>query len=112
MISCHLTLESSQDAYLLATVLGHPATTKHSLSRALYIYDAIRRPAALRVMEKSRFNGQYFSFHKLELNSLDDEGQMAKLQQLGVAVAKNWEWAWTTSIDEPIEAAIRMLAEL
>ena len=63
-------------------------------------------------MEKSRLNGRYFSFHGLELGSLGDEEEMVKLQRLGTAVAKNWEWAWTTSIDEPIKAALCMLSEL
>ena len=62
-------------------------------------------------MEKSRLNGRYFSFHGLQLGGLGDE-EMDKLQRLGTAVAKNWEWAWTTSIDESIKAALCMLSEL
>jgi salicylate hydroxylase len=98
-----------KDAYLLATVLGHTATTKDTLGRALHIYDTIRRPAALQVMEKSRLNGHYFTFYGLDLDGLDPEKQLFRLQKLGNTVAKNWEWAWTTSIDESLDAALRML---
>jgi hypothetical protein len=103
--------ESYQDAYILATVLGHPTATQESLSQALYIYDTVRRPMALQVMEKSRTNGHYLQFHgkALDFDNLDKESQLFKLKKFGVAVAQNWDWAWTTSVDESIEAALRML---
>ncbi len=51
-----------QDAYILYTVLSHRSTHHGNVERALSIYDAIRRPAALRVQERSRLAGQYFTF--------------------------------------------------
>jgi salicylate hydroxylase len=62
-------------------------------------------------MEKSRANGQYLSLHGpgLDFDGLDNEKQLVKLQKLGMAVTKNWEWAWTTSVDESINVALRML---
>ena len=92
-------------------VLGHHTTTQESLSRALHIYDTIRRPMALQVMTKSRTNGQYLQFHgkALDFDDLDNEKQLLKLKKFGVVIAQNWEWAWTTSVDESIEAALRML---
>lgn len=92
-------------------VLGHPTTTRESLSRALHIYDAIRRPMALQVVEKSRAQGHYLEFHEtaLDFNGMDNEEQLFKLNKVGAILDKNWEWAWTTSVDESIEAALRML---
>jgi hypothetical protein len=60
-------------------------------------------------MEKSRLNGQYFTFYGLDLDGLDHEKQLFWLQKLGNDVAKNWEWTWKTSIDESLDAALRML---
>jgi salicylate hydroxylase len=101
----------SQDAYVLATVLGHPGTTRETLGRALSVYDHIRRPMALKVMEKSRLNGQYFSLHAggLDFDRLAGRELDDKLQLLGDTFTKNWEWAWTTSADAMVHEALRML---
>jgi salicylate hydroxylase len=66
---------------------------------------------ALQVVEKSRATGQYLEFHgkAFHFDNIDNEKQLFKLKQLGAAVDKNWEWAWTTSVDESIEAARCML---
>ncbi|KAJ7115024.1 hypothetical protein C8R44DRAFT_676103 [Mycena epipterygia] len=104
--------QAIEDAYILATVLGHPLTTRETLPRALRAYDAIRRPAADVVAEGSRMNGRYFS---LDLDSGVDfdryEGPQLVEQLLKVhgAVVKNWEWAWTTSVDDSIQEALRVL---
>lgn len=100
-----------QDAYLLATLLGHPKTTKQTLTRALAIFDEIRRPAALKIAEKSRLNGQYFTFKVdgLNFDRLRGQQQWDKLQLLGNTFTKNWEWAWTTSVMGSVEQATRKL---
>jgi salicylate hydroxylase len=92
-------------------VLGHPTTTRESLSRALYVYDTIRRPMALQVVEKSRTSGHYLEFHgkALDFDDIDNEKQLFELKKLGAAIDKNWEWAWATSVDKSVEAALCML---
>jgi salicylate hydroxylase len=86
---------SLQDAYILATVLGHRSTIRANVPRALQIFDEIRRPAAAAVMEGSRMNGRYFSF---EVDGVDFDRCTGpqlwdNLQKLNSALVKNWEWS-------------------
>ncbi|KAJ7625713.1 hypothetical protein FB45DRAFT_922131 [Roridomyces roridus] len=105
--------QAIEDAYILATVLGHPSTTRETLARALRIHDEIRRPAALGVQESSRLNGRYFSFSADGVGHDFERCQGTqlwdRLQKLHGLVVKNWEWAWATSVDGSIQNALRML---
>ncbi|KAJ7923437.1 hypothetical protein B0H13DRAFT_1979817 [Mycena leptocephala] len=103
--------QAIEDAYILATVLGHRSTIRANVPRALQIFDEIRRPAAAAVMEGSRMNGRYFSF---EVDGVDFDRCTGpqlwdNLQKLNSALVKNWEWTWTTSVDGQIQDALRML---
>ncbi|KAJ7736563.1 hypothetical protein DFH07DRAFT_99322 [Mycena maculata] len=103
--------QAIEDAYILATVLGHRSTTRENLARALRVYDEIRRPAALGVVEASRLNGRYFS---LAVDGIDFDHYAGpqlwdKLQKLYGAIVKNWEWTWATSVDGSVQEALRML---
>lgn len=51
--------QAVEDAFILATALGHSNTTRETLDRALEVYDTIRRPVALAVQENSRKSGHY-----------------------------------------------------
>ncbi|THU98077.1 salicylate hydroxylase [Dendrothele bispora CBS 962.96] len=87
--------QAIEDAYLLATVLGHHRANRNNVHRALAIYDDIRRPAAYHVMEHSRKNGQYFTLHVDGVdfnNSGKPKEQWDNLQRLGRTFEKNWEW--------------------
>lgn len=66
---------------------------------------------ALKVAERSRLNGQYFSLHvgSQGFDRLSGRDLADKLQRLGDTFTKNWEWAWTTSADAMIHEALRML---
>ncbi|KAJ7304548.1 hypothetical protein DFH08DRAFT_985774 [Mycena albidolilacea] len=103
--------QAIEDAYILATVLGHRRTTRANLPRALRIFDEIRRPAATAVVEASRMNGRYFSFEVDGIDFARYSGPQLwdKLQNLSGALVKNWEWTWTTSVDGSIQDALRML---
>ncbi|KAJ6481082.1 hypothetical protein C8R45DRAFT_320629 [Mycena sanguinolenta] len=103
--------QAIEDACILATVLGHPRTTRENIPRALRIFDEIRRPAAAGVAEGSRMNGRYFSF---EIEGVDFDRYTGsqlwdQLQMLKSTVVKKWEWTWNSSIDDSIQAALRML---
>ncbi|KAJ7135676.1 hypothetical protein C8R44DRAFT_696002 [Mycena epipterygia] len=103
--------QAIEDAYILATVLGHPSTTRETLPRALRAFDQVRRPAAAAVVEASRKNGRYFSFELdgLDFNRYAGPQLWDKLQKLHGAIVKNWEWTWSTSVDGSIQEALRML---
>ncbi|KAF8624142.1 hypothetical protein AX17_007205 [Amanita inopinata Kibby_2008] len=106
--------QAVEDAYILSSLLGHPKTTRETLEHALQVYDQVRRPFALEVQRKSRLAGRYFTFHP-EVTNLDmDEGEEQsrdKLLDLAEKFTKNWEWAWTTHIEDSLEDALRMLEE-
>ncbi|KAJ7289283.1 hypothetical protein C8J57DRAFT_428970 [Mycena rebaudengoi] len=103
--------QAIEDAYILATALGHRSTTRETLPRALRVFDEVRRPAATAVMEKSRMAGRYFSFDVdgVDFDRLAGPQLWDKLQKLAGVVTQNWEWTWTTSVDTSIQEALRML---
>ncbi|KAH9479171.1 FAD-dependent monooxygenase str9 [Psilocybe cubensis] len=103
--------QAIEDAFILATLLGHPLTTRETLTRALGIYDHVRRPFAHKVYQKSRLNGQYFTLNtpEIDFNSVPDHELLAKLRILGQVFTKNWEWAWTTSLGSSVQEALRLL---
>ncbi|KAH7883088.1 FAD/NAD(P)-binding domain-containing protein [Phlebopus sp. FC_14] len=90
--------QSIEDAYLLATVIGHRSTTLEDLPRALSIYDKLRRPFSRDVALRSKLSGQ--------LCSLQED---VPLSRLGEVITKNWEWAWLSELDGALEDATRML---
>lgn len=96
---------------MIATLLGHPATTRESVPHALRVFDHVRRPLAEKVWHKSRLNGQYFTFsvNSADFSNLKGEQLWGKLQMLGKTFTKNWEWSWTTSIDSSMREALHLL---
>ncbi|KAF7370090.1 Salicylate hydroxylase [Mycena sanguinolenta] len=103
--------QAIEDACILATVLGHPRTTRENIPRALRIFDEIRRPATAGVVEGSRMNGRYFSF---EIEGVDFDRYTGaqlwdQLQKLKSTVVKKWEWTWNSSIDDSIQDTLRRL---
>ncbi|KZT64400.1 salicylate hydroxylase [Daedalea quercina L-15889] len=103
--------QAIEDAYLLATLLGHPKTTLSTLARALQIYDAVRRPYAQNVAETSRECGMLFTFNYPGLSSRDIQtGQMAeKLRAVAETIQRKWSWAWDSTLDGDLARAVRML---
>ncbi|RXW17572.1 hypothetical protein EST38_g8284 [Candolleomyces aberdarensis] len=106
--------QAIEDAFVLATLLTHPSTTRHNLSRALSIFDHVRRPVAHDVHERNRLNGQYFTFHHTspsEELSLSPEERLRRLKELGETFTKNWEWAWMTSAEPVVREALQLLVQ-
>ncbi|KJA23632.1 hypothetical protein HYPSUDRAFT_215178 [Hypholoma sublateritium FD-334 SS-4] len=103
--------QAIEDAYILGLLLGHPSTTRATLSRALQIYDDIRRPFSQRVQERSRLNGQYFtlSCQEIDFNAIPEHEMLTKLKILGKVFTKNWEWAWMSSLGGSVEEAMRLI---
>ncbi|KIJ64716.1 hypothetical protein HYDPIDRAFT_175280 [Hydnomerulius pinastri MD-312] len=90
--------QSVEDAYFLATVLGHPSTTLETVPRALAVYDKLRRPFSSDVALRSKLNGQ--------LCALQEDVPLSKL---GETLTKNWEWAWLSELDDTLEDAMKIL---
>jgi len=106
--------QAIEDAYILSTVLGHRLTTRETMTRALLIYDHIRRPFSHKVQERARLNGQYFTFNckEIDFDSVPERELIPKLKTLGQIFTKNWEWVWTTSMGPSVGEAIRLLESL
>jgi len=103
--------QAIEDAYILSTVLGHRITTRETITRALRIYDHIRRPFSHKVQERARLNGQYFTFNckEIDFDNIPERELIPKLKILGQIFSKNWEWVWTTSMGPSVIETIRLL---
>ncbi|KAH8104119.1 FAD/NAD(P)-binding domain-containing protein [Cristinia sonorae] len=108
--------QAIEDAYILSELLAHPNTTLTTLSYALTVYDAVRRPFAQRVAEKSRENGILFTlnfpglgFDPSKPEESNEDTKMRRLSEIYLKIRKNWEWAWDTTVDGDLHRAISML---
>ncbi|EKM54680.1 uncharacterized protein PHACADRAFT_185571 [Phanerochaete carnosa HHB-10118-sp] len=54
--------QAMEDAYVLGRLLAHPATDVSNVTDALRIYDAVRRPVASEVVERSLKAGLLYEF--------------------------------------------------
>lgn len=101
--------QAVEDAFILGTVLGHPNTTRETISRALEVYDTIRRPLALDVQARSRLSGRYRSLRLDGVsfeNRTDREGLWEDLQRLAT---KSNEIRMEGSVQPYYEEAMRLL---
>ena len=87
-------------------------TTSHTLDRALQVYDAVRRPFAQFVADKSWDNGLVFTFNHPEFpitGQESDEELDRILDQMVQRAKKNMSWAYTTYIQDDVKRAFDML---
>ncbi|KAF5362393.1 hypothetical protein D9756_002183 [Leucocoprinus leucothites] len=82
--------QAIEDAFILATLLGHKLVNLSNVQTALSIYDTVRRPVAEEVAEKSLVNGRLFG---LQLPGLDANAETDRLPEIGEAVKENWKWS-------------------
>ncbi|KAL0954233.1 hypothetical protein HGRIS_005361 [Hohenbuehelia grisea] len=122
--------QAIEDAYILCTLLAHPLTTRTTTSRALRIYDTIRRPIAEEIAERALLNGRLFglqlpehedlayTFNARSSMSSNDprvyerfhaDRHPERLGEVGEAIKANWRWAWATSAEAPLREAVRRL---
>ncbi|CDO70124.1 hypothetical protein BN946_scf184783.g8 [Trametes cinnabarina] len=106
--------QAIEDAYVLASLLADSRTTLATLDRALHAYDIVRRPFAQRVQDASRENGLLYTlnypgltFDRPALPGTPEDAQ--KLEEISTRIRRNWEWAWTTTVDADLQRALRML---
>jgi len=87
-----------EDAFLLATVLGHPSTTLETIPRALAVYDKIRRPFSSEIAVLSMQSARTLS-----------AWHAGDLADLGERMTKEREWAWLTDMEDTLRDAVEML---
>ncbi|KAL4259536.1 FAD/NAD(P)-binding domain superfamily protein [Pleurotus pulmonarius] len=102
--------QAIEDAFLLSSLLGSSYTTRATASEALRIYDNIRRPFSQDVARRSRLNGRYLTFAGLEAERCHDDEEL-EITKLGEMIARNWEWAWVSSLDDAVDHALTTLSE-
>jgi len=92
--------QAIEDAFILASLLGHPATTAATVSHALHAYEAVRLPFANARIEGSRMNGLMYSF-----NSIHGD----HLESLVPAFEAQWNWLWDVSVDEEVQTSLELM---
>lgn len=111
----YLLLTQTKDAYILATVLGHSQTDMTSITHALHVYDAIRRPFAQDIAERSRVSGRHIMLQnnpgKYDFSNIGYEEQLRVLHDLSEVVTRTWEWTWLSTLEDSVEEARRMVQQ-
>ncbi|KAJ7876157.1 salicylate hydroxylase [Mycena olivaceomarginata] len=79
--------QAIEDAYILDTILSHPAVNRDNITKALEIYSQVRVPMSRHVVESSRRTGIDCALH--------DEAAAADLESLGKRMQEEMEWQWT-----------------
>ncbi|OSX62801.1 hypothetical protein POSPLADRAFT_1141422 [Postia placenta MAD-698-R-SB12] len=107
--------QAAEDAFILATILGHPSVTKETLANALLIYDEIRRPFSQQIVEKSRLTGIHYDLHCPGIENVT-EGASAQgaistrqLEAIGKKLDDLITWAGTSSIMDDRDRALELL---
>lgn len=114
--------QAIEDAYILSVLLAHPLTTRETLQDALKIYETVRLPHGNEVQRLSRLNGKLAEFADPRFSGLDigndtyekgkpSEDDEKKLKDLGDEIVKNWEWTWTTDIEDDTKRAIDLFVK-
>ncbi|RXW18740.1 hypothetical protein EST38_g7103 [Candolleomyces aberdarensis] len=98
--------QAIEDAFLLATLLGHRLTRLENINEVLNIYSDLRIPVATECQMRSLANGHYFG---LQLEGLDSTREFDRLHEIGDAVVDNWNWTWTTTLDADLDEAVSRL---
>ena len=100
-----------QDAYILASLLSHPLTTRETLSKALAAYDSIRRPLAQSVLENSRLTGFVFEFKTEDYDgrTIRCEKDTDDLKRSAERLWPLWKWAWTGRPEDDFTSACGLL---
>jgi salicylate hydroxylase len=89
----------------------------YTLARALRVYDAVRPPFTQDSAEKTRLNVRCFTFmHPIvkdigEKDGFSKEEVKGMLARMAEVVVNNWKWVWSTTLDQSVEDALKILDE-
>jgi salicylate hydroxylase len=88
--------QAVEDALFLSWILAHPAVKLSNTSDALAVYDAIRRPRASRVLQRSLEAGDIYEF----------AGPMgADREKIRAELEVMHDWVWQHNHDDDFVAA-------
>ncbi|KZT72214.1 FAD/NAD(P)-binding domain-containing protein [Daedalea quercina L-15889] len=94
--------QAIEDAFILAHLLGHQATSLATLPQALLAYEHVRLPLGNHVLRGSYESGVMYEFNG---------PQTDELQVLGPAIGRQWNWLNETTPVGEAERAVRWLVE-
>ncbi|THH19975.1 hypothetical protein EW146_g1292 [Bondarzewia mesenterica] len=97
-----MTKSNGQDAYVLASLLGHPSTTRETLVRTLKVYEMLRMAQAQRVQRGSRESGRMYEFDHAEYGE--------RYAVLGPAIEGQWAWLTEGSAEEDVGRGVELLS--
>ncbi|OCB85076.1 FAD/NAD-binding domain-containing protein [Sanghuangporus baumii] len=107
--------QAVEDAYILGKLLASPIATTSNLPSVLRIYDAVRRPYANHIVERSYTLGRLVEFIWAP-DCIDvaraRNGSKEELQIIGREIRKKWDIHWASVPDDDWKEAERMLREL
>ncbi|KAF5391213.1 hypothetical protein D9757_003074 [Collybiopsis confluens] len=103
--------QAIEDAYFLAELLGDYRTTLKTLPRALRVYDNFRRQWTQRMSDRANANGQYFTLHydNFDFANAETEASAKKLREMADLIHDEWEWCWTTTVEDSLREALSQL---
>ena len=91
--------QATEDAYILGRLLAHPAINSSNVTKALQVYDAIRRPIANAVVDLSLRLGLLYEFAEEHLPPGTDAAKLYAGDRDEVQrIAKEMDDIWTLMI--------------
>lgn len=115
----HDNLKPSKDAHILARLLAHPSSTKHTIPSILKLHERLRLTRTQAAAEKSRTNGMMYEFNHPDFLFNDPashpEGpSRAELEALGNGVGTSFAWLAEGGIEEDwaeAQAQLKVISE-
>ena len=126
--------QAVEDAYILGEILhrvfaacagsGSGSGSRPSpalLARAFAVYEQVRLPLANAVLATSRDNGWMYSLsypgcRPEDLFERGADGRLrlgaGQVERMEKMLDAQWSWAWTTSVDDDRDRAMRLLDEV
>jgi salicylate hydroxylase len=95
-----------EDVFALAKLLSNPQTRRDNVEQVLRAYDAIRRPHAQIVSEKSNLAGDIYEGYGP--SGFTKEGLAVDLRDLWL---NHWEKIWKHDLSADVEAAVSQLVQ-
>ena len=120
--------QAIEDAYILGEILNRVFTARPGaappaplLEHAFKVYEQVRLPLANSVLMKSRDNGRMYCLsypgcRPEDLFEMDEDGRLQlgaeKVERMEKILDAQWSWAWTTTIEDDRDQAMRLLDEV
>ncbi|KAH7923897.1 FAD/NAD(P)-binding domain-containing protein [Leucogyrophana mollusca] len=93
-----------EDVLVICQLLSHPDTNLTNIQSVLQAYDAVRRPRANMILERSTWAGELYE-------SLQEGDSSSVIEQLRTELVDLWDPVWHHDIQADIGIAVQQLKE-